>query len=114
MTKSLITIFAGAALAFSSGCATKNYVRKEMSPTVGKINELDELTAKTTNEIRDVDSRAQKGIADVNTKAAAVDLTLEIEGRRPCRLPIGLHPTFRLSPRPGSVVIEPGSSSTSQ
>ncbi|KSV72779.1 hypothetical protein [Sinorhizobium sp. Sb3] len=44
-----------------------------------------------------------------DSKAAAVDLTLEIEGRRPCRLPIGLHPTFRLSPRPGSVVIEPGS-----
>lgn len=39
--------------------------------------------------------------------AAAIDITLEIEARRPCRLPIGLHPTFRLSPRPGSVVIEP-------
>jgi hypothetical protein len=41
--------------------------------------------------------------------AAAIDITLEIEARRSCRLPIGLHPTFRLSPRPGSVVIEPGS-----
>ncbi|WDZ79981.1 hypothetical protein PWG15_31660 (plasmid) [Ensifer adhaerens] len=40
--------------------------------------------------------------------AAAIDLTLEVEARRPCRLPIGLHPTFRLSLRPGSVVIEPG------
>ncbi len=40
--------------------------------------------------------------------AAAIDITLEIEARRPCRLPIGLHPTFRLSPRPRSVVIEPG------
>ncbi|WP_312363702.1 hypothetical protein [Ensifer sp.] len=40
--------------------------------------------------------------------AAAVDITLEIEVRLPCRLPIGLHPTFRLSPRPGSVVIEAG------
>ncbi len=40
--------------------------------------------------------------------AAAVDLTLEIEARRPCRLPIGLHPTFRLPNRSGSVVIEPG------
>ncbi|WP_455854069.1 hypothetical protein [Ensifer canadensis] len=42
-------------------------------------------------------------------RAAAVDITLEIEVRRPCRLPIGLHPTFRLSPRPGSVRLEPGS-----
>ncbi len=40
--------------------------------------------------------------------AAAIDLTLEIEARRSCRLPIGLHPTFRLSARPGSVAIEPG------
>lgn len=40
--------------------------------------------------------------------AAALDITLEIEARRPCRLPIGLHPTFRLSSRPGSVTIEPG------
>ncbi|OCP00551.1 MULTISPECIES: hypothetical protein [unclassified Ensifer] len=40
--------------------------------------------------------------------AAAVDITLEIEARRPCRLPIGLHPTFRLPPRPGAVTIEPG------
>ena len=40
--------------------------------------------------------------------AAAIDLTLEIEARRSCRLPIGLHPTFRLSTRPASVAIEPG------
>ncbi|NRP20326.1 hypothetical protein LPJGGPFB_03585 [Ensifer adhaerens] len=39
---------------------------------------------------------------------AAIDITLEIEVRRPCRLPIGLHPTFRLTPRPGSVRLEPG------
>lgn len=40
--------------------------------------------------------------------AAAVDVTLEVEARRPCRLPIGLHPTFRLPVRSGSVAIEPG------
>lgn len=40
--------------------------------------------------------------------APAIDLTLEIAVRRPCRLPIGLHPTFRLGPRPGSVALEPG------
>ena len=73
MTKSLITLMAGAAMLVSSGCATKNYVRKEMSPTVGKINELDELTAKNTNDIKDVDAKATKGIADVNAKAADVD-----------------------------------------
>jgi hypothetical protein len=40
--------------------------------------------------------------------APSIDITLEIEARRPCRLPIGLHPTFRLPSRPGSVTIEPG------
>jgi hypothetical protein len=39
---------------------------------------------------------------------AAVDIVLEIEARRACRLPIGLHPTFRLPPRAGAVLIEPG------
>lgn len=42
-------------------------------------------------------------------QAAAIDVTLEIDVRKPCRLPIGLHPTFRLSPRPGSVRLESGS-----
>lgn len=41
-------------------------------------------------------------------KAPAIDLTREITVRRPCRLPIGLHPTFRLSNPAGSVVLKPG------
>lgn len=40
--------------------------------------------------------------------APAIDLTLEVAARRECRLPAGLHPTFRLTPRPGSVTLEPG------
>lgn len=39
--------------------------------------------------------------------APAIDLTLEIHVRRPCRLPVGLHPTFRLPPRAGSLLPEP-------
>ena len=41
-------------------------------------------------------------------RAAAIDITLEIRVDRPCKLPIGLHPTFRLSPEPGSVELETG------
>ena len=37
----------------------------------------------------------------------AVDLELRIETRDVCRLPIGLHPTFRLPSQPGRVRIEP-------
>ena len=29
-------------------------------------------------------------------ETCALDITLTVEARRPCRLPIGLHPTFRL------------------
>ena len=70
---SLTVLMAGAILAFSSGCATKNYVRKQSQPIIDKSNELDTLTAKNTNAIKDVDARAQSGIQGVNQKAAAAD-----------------------------------------
>jgi outer membrane protein OmpA-like peptidoglycan-associated protein len=62
-----------ASLPFSIGCATKKYVRNEMAPTINKANELDDLTAKNTRDIRDVDSRAQQGIQSVQARAAAAD-----------------------------------------
>ena len=70
---SLTVLLAGAILAFSSGCATKNYVRKQTEPMIDKSNQLDELTAKNTNAIKDVDARATTGIQGVNQKAAAAD-----------------------------------------
>ncbi|HET8667122.1 MAG TPA: OmpA family protein, partial [Terriglobales bacterium] len=60
-------------LSFATGCATKKYVRNETAPTINKINELDELTAKNTNAIKDVDQRAQQGIQKVNEHASAAD-----------------------------------------
>ena len=41
---------------------TKNYVRNETTPLINKTNELDDLTAKNTKDIKDVDARAQAGI----------------------------------------------------
>lgn len=70
---SLLVLLAGAALAFNAGCATKNYVRNQTQPIIDKSNELDALTAKNTNAIKDVDARAQSGIQGVNQKAAAAD-----------------------------------------
>jgi len=70
---SLTVLLAGAILAFSSGCATKNYVRKQSEPIIDKSNQLDELTAKNSNAIKDVDARAQSGIQGVNQKAASAD-----------------------------------------
>lgn len=60
-------------LSFTTGCATKKYVRNETAPTINKVNELDELTAKNTNAIKDVDARATQGIQQATQKADAAD-----------------------------------------
>lgn len=39
-------------------------------------------------------------------QAPALDITLTVEARRPCRLPIGLHPTLRL-PTTGTARLQP-------
>jgi outer membrane protein OmpA-like peptidoglycan-associated protein len=62
-----------AGLLVSTGCATKNYVRKEMAPTINKVNELDDLTAQNTRDIRDADTRATQGIQGAQAKADAAD-----------------------------------------
>jgi hypothetical protein len=41
-------------------------------------------------------------------RAPAVDLEFRIEVREDCRLPIGLHPVFRLPVKPGGARLEPG------
>jgi outer membrane protein OmpA-like peptidoglycan-associated protein len=58
---------------FSAGCASKKYVRNEAAPVINKTNELDDLTAKNSKDIRDVDARAQQGIQGVDEKAATAD-----------------------------------------
>jgi OmpA-OmpF porin, OOP family len=60
-------------LPLTVGCATKKYVRNEVTPVVNNVNELDDQTAKNTRDIRDVDSRSQQGIAQVDSKAGAAD-----------------------------------------
>lgn len=66
-------VLAGAGLILSAGCATKNYVRQQSQPIIDKTNTLDELTAKNSREIKDVDTRAQQGIDSVNQKISQVD-----------------------------------------
>src|SRR5882672_5611010 len=57
----------------SVGCASKNYTRQQTTPLINKTNELDDLTAKNSRDIKDVDARAQAGIQQVQAKAAEVD-----------------------------------------
>ncbi len=52
-----------------SGCATKKYVRQQIDPLTGQVTELSELSKKNSNDIHDVDTRAQKGIQDASDRA---------------------------------------------
>ena len=60
-------------VAGSVGCASKNYVKEQTTPLVNKVNELDDLTAQNTKEIKAVDQRAQAGIQQADATATAAD-----------------------------------------
>ncbi len=49
-------------LATITGCASKNYVKKQTGPLVDHTNQLDEKTADNNRKIHDVDDRSQAGI----------------------------------------------------
>ncbi|MEO8726486.1 MAG: OmpA family protein, partial [Acidobacteriaceae bacterium] len=53
--------------------ARKKYVQRNMDPVRGRVNELDELTARNASSIKDVDSRAQQGIKEANARAGQAD-----------------------------------------
>jgi outer membrane protein OmpA-like peptidoglycan-associated protein len=73
MNRTSLTLMLAATLAATLGCSTKNYVRQQTTPLINKTNELDDLTAKNSRDIKDVDQRAQAGIQAVQTKTAEVD-----------------------------------------
>ena len=49
-------------LAGMTGCASKNYVKKQTAPLIDHTNQLDEKTATNNRNLHDVDDRAQAGI----------------------------------------------------
>jgi outer membrane protein OmpA-like peptidoglycan-associated protein len=53
--------------------ARKKYVNKQLDPVRGRVNELDELTAKNAKMIADVDARATEGIRNAMSKANDAD-----------------------------------------
>jgi OmpA-OmpF porin, OOP family len=73
MNRISLTLTLAVAVAATIGCTTKNYVREQTTPLINKTNELDDLTAKNSKDIKDVDQRAQAGIQAVQAKAAEVD-----------------------------------------
>ncbi|HEY6352062.1 MAG TPA: OmpA family protein [Candidatus Angelobacter sp.] len=53
--------------------ARKKYVNRQLDPIRGRVNELDELTAKNSKMIADVDARATEGIRQAMNKANDAD-----------------------------------------
>jgi len=53
--------------------ARKNYVKRQTEPIRDRVNELDDLTAANSKQIKDVDGRAQAGIKLASDKADAAD-----------------------------------------
>ncbi len=49
--------------------ARKKWVKRQISPVKDRLNELDQLSAKNANDIKDVDSRAQAGIHQAQSTA---------------------------------------------
>ncbi|HKW67036.1 MAG TPA: OmpA family protein [Terriglobales bacterium] len=81
MNRIFLSGLLASSLFLSIGCASKKYVRNEVTPTVNKVNELDDLTAKNSRDIKDVDARAQQGILTVNNKTAEVEQKAQTAGQ---------------------------------
>lgn len=73
MNRTSFVICLAAAMVATVGCSSKNYVKSQTTPLINKTNELDDLTAKNTRDIKDVDARAQAAIQAVNAKTADVE-----------------------------------------
>ena len=73
MNRTSLVICLAASMVATVGCSSKNYVKSQTTPLINKTNELDDLTAKNSKDIKDVDARAQAGIQAVNAKTAEVE-----------------------------------------
>ena len=82
MIRTSFMVLLAASLVASIGCSSKNYVKQQTTPLINKTNELDDLTAKNTKDIKDVDARAQAVIKAVQDKAAAVDEKATAAGKQ--------------------------------
>lgn len=81
MNRTSLTIVLALIVAATVGCSSKNYVRQQTTPLINKTNELDDMTAKNSRDIKDVDQRAQSGIQQVQSKAAEADQKAQAAGQ---------------------------------
>ena len=76
LRKNVLVLIAPAlllALSFQTGCATKKYVKQQIDPVSGRVDELSDVSKRNETAIKDVDGRAQAGIQTVQTKTNEVD-----------------------------------------
>src|SRR5260370_11645418 len=81
MNRTSLAILLASSMVATVGCSTKNYVKQQTTPLINKTNELDDLTAKNSRDIKDVDARAQAGIQAVNAKTTEVDQKAQSAGQ---------------------------------
>lgn len=77
-----LAVVAAAAIVALSGCATKKYVRQQIDPLTGKVSELNEISRKNSNDIKDVDSRSQQGIQSARERAEKADQDAQVAGQK--------------------------------
>jgi len=82
MNRTSLTVLLAITIAATVGCSSKKYVREQTTPLINKTNELDDMTAKNSRDIKDVDSRAQAGIQQVQAKAVEVDQKATAAGQQ--------------------------------
>lgn len=81
MTRTSLAMILAGSMVATVGCSSKNYVKQETAPLINKTNELDDLTAKNSKDIKDVDARALAGIQSVNAKTTEVDQKAQSAGQ---------------------------------
>jgi OmpA-OmpF porin, OOP family len=81
MNRTSLAILLAGSMVASVGCSTKNYVKQQTTPLINKTNELDDMTAKNSRDIKDVDARAQAGIQAVNAKTTEVEQKAQSAGQ---------------------------------
>jgi OOP family OmpA-OmpF porin len=82
MNRTSLTVLLTLSSLATVGCASKNYVRQETTPLINKTNELDDMTAKNSRDIKDVDARSQAGIQQVQAKADDVNRKAQAAGQQ--------------------------------
>ena len=90
----LLSLLVVVGLLSTVGCATKGYVRNQVTPINNKIDELNDITAKNTQGIKDADSKADQGITAANAadqKAGAAASSADQANQGVARVGTGLN-----------------------